>query len=80
MARKALDLIFPRNLIREPVVHRMSKKFDVVFNIRRAKVTETVGEMVLELDGDDAVLEDAIAWLKEQGMRVAPVTHDAMEG
>jgi len=78
--KKQLDLIFPQRLIKEPVVHRMTKEFDVVFNIRRAKVTETVGEMVLELEGEPVDLDDAIAWLRKQGIRVEPVTHDAVEG
>lgn len=78
--KKALDLIFPQDLIREPMIYRMSKQFDVVFNIRRAKITEKVGEMVLELEGDPLVLEKAVNWLKSQGIRVEPVTHDAVEG
>jgi ABC-type methionine transport system ATPase subunit len=78
--KKQLDLIFPQNLIKEPIVHRMSKEFDIVFNIRRAKVTEKVGEMVLELEGEASALDDAIAWLKKHNIRVEPVTHDAVEG
>ncbi len=78
--KKALYLIFPQNLIREPMVYRMSKKFDVVFNIRRAKVTDKVGEMVLEFEGEGENLEKAVTWLKDQGIRVEPVTRDAVEG
>jgi L-aspartate semialdehyde sulfurtransferase ferredoxin len=79
--KKQLDLIFPQTLIKEPIIHKMSKQFDsVVFNIRRAKVTERVGEMVLELEGPEADLEDAIAWLRKQQIRVEPVIHDAVEG
>jgi len=62
------------------MVYRMSKQFDVIFNIRRAKVTDKVGEMVLELEGDDAPLEQAMTWLKKSGIRVEPVTRDAVEG
>jgi len=78
--KKAVYLIFPQDLIREPMVYRMSKQFDVIFNIRRAKVTDKVGEMVLELEGDDAPLEQAMTWLKKSGIRVEPVTRDAVEG
>jgi ABC-type methionine transport system ATPase subunit len=78
--KKRLDLIFPQNLIKEPVIHRMSKDFAVVFNIRRAKVTEKVGEMVLELEGEEAALTKAIDSLKAKGIRVEPVTHDSVEG
>lgn len=77
--KQALDLIFPQNLIKEPVIHEMAKKFNVVFNLRRAKVTEKVGEIVLELEGDAAALEKAVAWLKSRGLKVDPITHDTLE-
>jgi ABC-type methionine transport system ATPase subunit len=51
MATKRVKLTFPQELIKEPVVFTMAKKFDVMPNIRRAKVTESVGEVVLELEG-----------------------------
>ena len=50
MATKRLKLTFPQELIKEPVIFTMAKKFDVMPNIRRAKVTESVGEVVLELE------------------------------
>ena len=78
--KKQLDLIFPQRLIQEPLIHRLSKEFDIVFNIRRAKVTEHVGELILELEGSETDLEEALAWLKKQGVRVEPATHDAVEG
>ena len=58
----------------------MSKKFgDVVFNLRRAKVTESVGEMVLELEGDPADIDDAMEWLKGKKIQVRSIVHDAVE-
>ena len=80
MARKRLDLFFPAGLIKEPVVHRLSKAFDVVFNIRRARISEAAGEMLLELEGEPDVLEEAVRWLKKQGVRAEPITHDTVEG
>lgn len=77
--KQALDLIFPQNLIKEPVIHLMSKKFDVVFNLRRAKVTDKVGEIVLELEGESDLVSKAIEWLKSQGLKVEPITRDTLE-
>lgn len=77
--KKALDLIFPQSLIKEPVIHKMSKKFEVVFNLRRAKITENIGEIVLELDGEEDAITKAVDWLKSQGLKVEPVTHDTIE-
>ncbi len=77
--KQALDLIFPQRLIKEPVIYQMSKKYDVVFNLRRAKINEKVGEIVLELEGEKDQLSQAIDWLKTQGLKVDPITHDTVE-
>lgn len=78
--KKQLDLVFPKNLVKEPVIWKMSKKFEVIFNIRRAKVTEKLGELVLELEGEPDVINSAIDWLKAEGVDVKPITHDTVEG
>lgn len=77
--KQALSLIFPQNLIKEPVIHRMSQQFDVVFNLRRAKITDQVGEIVLELEGSEDALKKAAAWLTAQGLKIEPITHDTIE-
>ena len=76
MATKRVKLIFPQDLIKEPVIFTMAKKFDVMPNIRRAKVTGSVGEVVLELEGADKKLDEGIAYLKERGVKVEPVEGD----
>ena len=77
--KRALDLIFPKNLIQEPVIYQMTREIPVVFNIRRAKVTEKVGEIFLELEGSESDLEAAAEYLKKRGIRAEPITHDAFE-
>ena len=70
MAKRWIKLVFPSDQIKEPVVFTMAKKFDVVPNIRRARVTATVGEMTLELEGKDDVLAQAIRYLEQKGIKV----------
>ena len=71
--------MFPQDLIKEPVIFIMAKQFNVVPNIRRARVTETVGEMVLELEGADEDLEKGIQWLREKGIDIELVQGDIIE-
>lgn len=78
--KEAIDLIFPKNLIQEPIIYNMSREVPVIFNIRRAKVTEKVGEIVLELEGSNEVLSQAKEWLTAHGIKVEPITHDTLEG
>ncbi|MBN1587386.1 MAG: NIL domain-containing protein [Candidatus Omnitrophica bacterium] len=79
MANKMIHLIFPQELIKEPLIYQMAKKYDVIPNIRRAKITETVGEVVLELEASEKNLDSGIAFLKEQGVKVEPVVGDIVE-
>ena len=77
--KKRVKLTFPQRLIKEPVIFTMAKKFEVMPNIRRARVTETVGEMVLELEGTDENLDKGIRYLREQGIEVELVEGDIIE-
>lgn len=77
--RRRIKLTFPQNLIKEPVIFTMAKRFDVMPNIRRARVTDTVGEMVLELEGTEENLEKGIQHLKDQGVDVEIVEGDIIE-
>ena len=78
MARKQVTLIFPQHLIKEPVIYMMSKEYEVVPNIRRAKVTESVGEVTLELEGTDDNLKKAVVFLEKKGVKVEPVVGDVI--
>jgi ABC-type methionine transport system ATPase subunit len=77
--KKRVKLTFPQHLIKEPVIFTMAKKFDIMPNIRRARVTETVGEMVLELEGADENLTKGIDYLKELGVVVELAEGDIVE-
>ncbi len=71
-----VKLTFPQSLIKEPVIFTMARQFNVMPNIRRARITETVGEMVLELEGQKDDLEKGIAFLKDKGIEVEMVVGD----
>ncbi|HID95139.1 MAG TPA: ferredoxin [Candidatus Latescibacteria bacterium] len=79
MIRRMVKLTFPQELIKEPVTFRMAKKYDIIPNIRRAKVTETVGEMVLELEGKEENVSEGIEYLTGLGVQVEPVEGDIIE-
>ena len=57
----------------------MARKFDLIPNIRRARVTETVGEMILEVEGEDENVDKGIEALKQQGVNVELVEGDILE-
>ena len=77
--KSRVKLTFPQNLIKEPVIFTMAKKFDIMPNIRRARVTETVGEMVMEIEGSEENLKKGIESLKQQGVIVELIEGDIVE-
>ena len=79
MAKRIVHLIFPQKLIKKPALYTMAIKCHVIPNVRRAKVTETVGEMVLELEGTRENLEKGVRHLVRQGIKVEPVVGDVIE-
>ncbi len=77
--KKRVKLIFPQHLVREPIIFTMARNYNVMPNIRRARVTDTVGEMVLELEGEQEDLEKGLKALRSQGVEVEFIETDAVE-
>ncbi|MBT9148997.1 MAG: hypothetical protein DDT28_00416 [Dehalococcoidia bacterium] len=80
MAKRGVMFTFPTEMIREPIIYNLGRRFDVVTNIRRADVSEDKGWVVLELEGKEEDIEQGIAWVGTKGVRVDPVIGDALEG
>ena len=79
MAKKMVHLVFPQRLIKKPVIFTMAKKYNIIPNIRRANITETVGEVTLELSGTKEDLEKGRRYLEQQGIKVEPIVGDIVE-
>lgn len=75
-----LWLMYPARLITRPVIYELGRKFAVVTNIRQASVTEDIGVVSIELDGEREEIKKAIAWLEELGIKVEPVEINTIEG
>jgi len=73
MARKILNLTFPKKHIKEPVIYNICHKFKVVTNIRKANVTNDYGWVLLELDGELGEIGKAEEYLKGLGIIVEDV-------
>lgn len=77
---RRVHLSFPAEQIKEPVIYRLGKNFDVVTNIRRAAIEEDFGWVVLEITGDAQAIEDGFKYLESLGIQVDPVEGDIVEG
>ena len=70
MTNVRVKLTFPEHLIKQPIIGRMVREFDVLPNIRRANVEETVGWIVCELGGEEEAVDRGIGWLRDLGVEV----------
>lgn len=71
-------LVFPGELVREPILARLARRFDVEPSIRRASVEDDSGWIVCELSGTTGEVEGALRWLADQGVEVEPL-NDVVE-
>lgn len=72
-------LTFPKDLVKEPIVCWLAKKFDILFNIRGSTVTSEMGLVALEIDGEREEVDRALLWLKEKGVVVEPIEKNVIE-
>jgi L-aspartate semialdehyde sulfurtransferase ferredoxin len=70
MIEVRVKLTFPEELVTEPLIARLVRDHDVEPNIRRANVDDHEGWIVCEVAGEPAKIDDALAWLRETGVRV----------
>jgi hypothetical protein len=71
--------MFPTRLITQPILWEMSKKFEVVPNVRQASVTDEIGLVSLSLQGEREEIKKAIDWLESLGVKVEPVEINTIE-
>ncbi len=79
MAKRVVKLTFLKDLVKEPLTFQMAKKYNIMPNIRRAKVTEAIGELVLELEGKEEDLDKGVAFLKKAGVVVESIVGNIIE-
>jgi ABC-type methionine transport system ATPase subunit len=77
--QQRLWLMYPPKLIKKPFIWEIGHKFKVVTNIRQASVTDEIGIVCLELDGQRHEVAAAIKWLEKQGVNVEPVEISVIE-
>lgn len=80
MNTKHLRLTFPEAQVSEPVIYHVVKDFNVIPSIRRAAIENHFGWMIVELKGEQADLDAAIAYLEGLGVEVASAEGDIVAG
>lgn len=70
-------LKFPHRLVDQPIVYRLIKDYNLIFNILKAYVTPNEeGLLVLEIRGEEKDYNKGIRYLKDLGVIVQPLSQD----
>ena len=80
MAKKAFHLYFPQTLIKEPIMFVVARDYNLLLNIRRAKISAEAGEATIELEGNEKDIQTAEKIFRDRGVKVEPVLGDIVEG
>ena len=72
-------LTYNQDKIKEPIIYNVGKKFRVITNIRSASVSDHIGIVGLELDGDQGEIDSAVKWIADQGVKVEPIEKNVIE-
>ena len=73
LTKKRIYCTFPKELIREPILYNLGKNFDVIPNIRGASISDDIGLVYLELEGDESEVEKAMQFLIDRNVKLDPV-------
>ena len=76
---RRIVLHFPPLVTGQPVVCRLARDYDLMFNILRASVSPgQEGLLVLELMGERADYDRGIQYLRDTGIQIQPVSQDVL--
>ncbi|WP_291322669.1 NIL domain-containing protein [Desulfonatronospira sp.] len=71
---KIISLHFAPEVVRKPMMYNLAKKFDLTFNILKAKISpREEGHMILELSGNLEDFKKGISYLQEHGISIRDV-------
>jgi len=79
MASQRFYLTYSQEQVKEPIIYWVGHKFRVVTNIRGASVSDHIGIVALELDGEQSEIDKAVRWIAAQGVKVEPIEKNVIE-
>jgi L-aspartate semialdehyde sulfurtransferase ferredoxin len=80
MYSRKVVIRYTADTIEQPIIYELVKRFDLVFNILKARIfPRREGMIVLELAGLKENFDAAILFLKEKGLKVEPLSKSVIQ-
>jgi len=71
MVKQKVVVRFPPNIVEQPTIYMLIKDYDLMVNILRADINpRKEGRLMMEVSGSEANYQQAMTWLKKQGLSV----------
>jgi len=75
MEVKNVLLIFKKQIMYKPIIYRLVKDYEVIFNVLEAKIyPKQEGRIILELKGNKEGLTTALNYLEDEGVQIEPLS------
>lgn len=75
--KKRVILRFKRSTIDKPVVYKLVRDYNLIFNILRASISpKAESMMVMEIDGSEQNFKKGIKYLKDLNIDIEPIEQD----
>ena len=70
MSDQIVHLTYPSTLLKVPIINQLIRRYDITVNILKARIDNDQSWIEVQLAGNPFVIEEAITWLKNQGVEV----------
>lgn len=77
--KKKFYLNYPQEVLREPLIYIIGKDYKIITNIRSASISNDIGIIAIEIEGEGAEIEKAVKFLESKGVTVEPIVLDVVE-
>lgn len=69
-AKTRAKLVYPPELVDEPIIWSLSREFNFIVNIRKAEVKPGSAWIEVDIEGEKEEITKGIDWLKAKGIEV----------
>ncbi len=73
MTDQVIRLVYPSSMLSVPVINQLIRKYNLTVNILRAQIGGENRWIEIQLAGNLVIIEDAISWLRSQGIEVEEI-------
>jgi ABC-type methionine transport system ATPase subunit len=72
--KRRVRMYFDEDTMAEPIIYNLGQQFGIVTNILSAQMSPSGGEIEVDIEGEDAAVDEALAFATSRGVRLDDIT------